>query len=178
MAPLLHRDAEPQVRWRRVHEKWSRTRSGRFLAGHDYPPLLQWPAAADARRRRGLDQAQVTLDFDEPSEDPLGHLKRIAPLLPERLQFAHDLVEPSVEMPPQFGDLVGDRRSSRGRPGTPSAHCGAVRSDWRSCRPILGACRDRCRGRVRDRPSAPIQRAAATGRKGAYVVAHCKSFPL
>src|SRR6266436_2155569 len=46
------------------------------LAGHDYPPLLQWPAAADARRRRGLDQAQVTLDFDEPSQDPhRGHLR-------------------------------------------------------------------------------------------------------
>jgi hypothetical protein len=88
--------------------------------------------ARQYRRPRRFEDFQGTLDFDEPPQDALAQLERIASLPPERLQLLHDLVEPSVDMPSQLVDLVRDRRSARRR------HCAS---------PTFGVA-------IADRPSA------------------------
>jgi len=84
--------------------------------------------AGQYRRPRRLDDLQTALDLDEPPQDPLGHLERIAPLLPERLQFAHDFVEPPVDMPAQLGDLLRERGSAHGWP-SPAPTTGSAAAD-------------------------------------------------
>jgi hypothetical protein len=80
-----------------------------------------WVPAGQYRRPRRLKDLQAALDFGEPPEYPLGHLERIASLLPQGVQFVYNLIEPRVNMPSQLAELVSDRGSPRRRHTPPPA---------------------------------------------------------